>query len=364
MTHSHRFAASAFTALAASLLSLSAALAVPPDSRAAAESGHAMLAQAREMRAGGEAGYGDRFRHAASALARAGLQAAAVEAVDELLIEPESEFDRFTAMRMKAQYLLAMGREAEACTAASEVLALADAQPDLKRFNASYLTAIYTASRCRSLASDTAGELALVERIVATDRSRFDEDVVASALIRKASLLEKSGDRLGAVEAVQSLLDTFPTWGASDGRRLDVELGQLKRRYPDPLAPELAAGLAVIWNAAENRSQMGILHVGHELRRALASASDTAGAVTIAREMVDLLDARKADWIAAADGSPRTEANIQQFESEELEYLAWSAPDGLQWHTAWAIGRLIDREARPDRRQALFIRLLEVAGSP
>jgi len=335
----------------------------PPGDRTRAD-GDTALAHAREMRAAGQAGYGDAYRLAAATFSWAGLPMEAVAVVEELLTEPGSDFDRFGAMRMKSQYLLAAGRQEEAWGAASEALALVDAQPELKRFNASYLTVIYIAANCRTLANDTAGELALVERIAVTDRSRFDLDVVASAMVRKASLQEHRGDREGAIETTQELLDTNPTWGVQDGRRMNVELNQLTRRFTDPVDPGLAAGLAGIWNAPGNRSLEGVLYVGHELRQALASSGNTAGAVAVAREMVDLIDANKAGWIAESGDSARTVASLWQFEVENLEYLAWSAPEGLQTHTPWALGRLIERATNPGRRQLLFIRLLRVTGTP
>jgi len=316
------------------------------------------------MRSAGQPGYGERFRLAAATLSRTGQPEQAVEALEELLVQPGSDFDHFDGLRMKGQYLLAAGHQAEAWAVVLETLALADAQPDLKRFNAGYLTAIYTGSHCRMLAGDIAGELALIERIAVTDRSRFDEDVVACAMVEKSSLLDRAGDAAAARQTIQSLLDTYPTWGVQDGRRMDVELNHLKRRYPDARAPELAAGLAALWNTPANRARESVLYVGHELRRALASAGNTASAVAVAREMLDLIDARKAEWIAASDNAGGTESSLRQFESEELEYLAWSAPEGLRTHTPWALGRLIERATNPGRRQSLFIRLLRVTGTP
>ncbi len=341
----------------------SSANATPPGHAEEETRGRAALQMARRMREVGEAGFGDQYRLAAATLAREGTPGVAVQAIDELLTQPETDLDRFAGLRMKAQYLLADGLADEAWVVVSNVLDLADSTSEFKRFDASYLSAIYVAAHCRRIAGDRVGELAVIERIAVTDRDRFNQDVVASAIVRRASLLEQTGDQLGAVEAIRALLEEYPSWGVTDGRRLDTEFSQLKRRFPNG-GSELAAGLSVLWANLEYRRHDGILDVGSELRRALATASDADGAVRTSRELLDVIDANRARWMAESENELQAEQRIQQLELEELEYLAWSAPIGLQTHSAWAIGRLIERETRLERRQALLMRLFELLGSP
>lgn len=350
---------------AASLAVTCTAAATPPDGRGSDDDrrGHALLAAARVAREELQPRFGERFREAASVLAQEGDFNTAAAALDELLADPGSEFDRIEAQRMKAQYLIAANQPAEAWVYVTAALQHIDGNPDLKRFGPSYFALIYTGTLCRSLAADAAGELELLERITTADRERFGQENVASAMVRKASILERTGERAGAIATIDQLLALYPDWGREDGRRLNVRFNQLCTRFPERNSHEFINGLRELWDDPANRSHTEVLTVGNQLRQSLERAGDGPGAAALARQMVALIELREDGWLAASRSRSMVERSIRLFEFEQLEYLAWSAPHSPA-DSLWAIGRLLERERNTFRREALMRVLLERLTTP
>lgn len=346
--------------LAASLALSSSCLATPPDGRGENDDrrGPGLLAAARVARDELQPRFGERFREAAAVLSREGDLAAAVSALDELLTSPGSEFDRFDAMRMKAQYLLAANRPGDAWTQVTSALQHLDENPELKRFAASYFALVYTGAVCRIRAEDPAGELSLLERITTTDRDRFGQENVASAMVRKAAILERTGDRAGAIATIDQMLALYPDWGREDGRRLNVQFNQLCSRFPQRAGPEFIAGLRQLWDDPANRAHAEILTIGNQLRQSLERTPEGTAAAAVARQMIALIELQREAWLNAAISRNMEERSIRQYEFEQLEYLAWSAPHAPA-DSVWAIGRLLEREGNTARRDALVRMLLD-----
>lgn len=286
----------------------------------------------------------DLRRHAAE-LATAGEFRSAVEVLDGVISRPDSPFDRFSALRMKGQYLKLLGETARAKDCFGEAVAMADADESLKQYGISYASTVQQYSALVAIEGNLELASSLNERLTRLVGSTDEYGVAEDAIVRNVQLKLQAGDRQGAAVAIDRLFERSPNYGRDNG--LGIQLRLMRADLVDPTMSTRAYVETVerLWNSAEFYGAEGMLEVGARLAGAFRARGDVESAIQTEVEIV-----RRADVaIAAMNAGGGAELTVERLVSRRDSSLNALTSAGEYGHTALALDALVRlRDASKD----------------
>ncbi len=321
------------------------------------QSAELLIRQANVLRRDNLSGHSPLLRKAAAVYQRIGDSWRAIDVLDEVIIAPETPFDHVSALRMKAQSQVAVGRSNDAITTFGMVIDGCDADPQLKSIALSdYLSA------CTQLANILHNQNRLRESLTINGKGlaslKANEPLFAPGLLNRHSrVLEQYGLNAEALLILDQLLGQFPTYGYDDGYIVRLHLRRAELLAPDAHGSDRTRLVAEIWNNPLFRTMPAVIDAGRELLTLFKGNNQSAEAIQTMVEMVHLIEDHQAMWTSATRPSmvgARSPEDWSEMHSSLLAVLSSADAYGKPNEALWAIDRLLHKNTSPDERASLI----------
>lgn len=303
------------------------------------------LAQAYTQQASHTAGYGDRIRMIAARLAGLDSPAQGVQALDQLLSDPESSFDVADACRMKGQYLWAQGDSVGAGNAFSTQMAAFDATPALKlSFTSSYASGINQFAGVLHIFGFDSAATTVTSRIIDDTSVPFQESTVQAAFLNRLTIQVETNNCALAVATVDALFARFPEFGADTGEHLRVRLMKTKCQTGTMPGAELLSRYLALFNGSGAAKFPQIVGVGTAVIDAALAMEDRATAYDTALKLLEHIDKYSPTWLGMKIPGVETVTKESLVQTERTLLSLLQGGENHGWTNASLVGysRLIN----------------------
>jgi tetratricopeptide (TPR) repeat protein len=318
--------------------------------------------RALQMRSIGQAGHSELLRRCAFQFNRFGAPSEALGALDHVLSDPESEFDRLEALRMKGQYLNALGDGPSGGLALAEQIAAYEQDPALiDRFSSLYASGIFSFQAVRAQEGRFAEAIELNERILEREE-KFATEVVQSAWLNKVHLLARSNELGAAVQLLDQFFERFPTFGQADGGWVPLRLSRAQYANPARHSADYRWELSQLWGAPGSDSTPESISVGLELAGSLRRFGDDLAALNMYALVLQRIDVKRLAWLSS---HPESGHRISEGELTVLGSLQAAHKSGRHDLAIMALTRLMAKPGiTPQEFQSYQSQLVSVLSPP